>query len=267
MHRVRLTHLLRLALIALVGFASLALLTSGLGAPARTQSAFSLEAARARPQARSLPRVAGGEPALDRGATLALDVAATAEALSDDLRLDLVVDSEVTVDERVPFPVQRVADASLYRGREAVAQAGTPGLTRKVYAVRTVGGGEVVERRLVTSTDAVAPVAEIRRVGTKPLPAPVAVGSIQQIIVDAAARWGADPTQLLRVARCESGYNPNAYNARSGASGLFQFIPSTWAANSVRAGYGGVSVFDAVASANTAAYMFARGQAGQWSCK
>jgi hypothetical protein len=35
----------------------------------------------------------------------------------------------------------------------------------------------------------------------------------------------------------------------------------------VRAGYAGASVFDPVASANVAAYMFARGQAGQWSCK
>ncbi|PYN10307.1 MAG: transglycosylase, partial [Candidatus Rokuibacteriota bacterium] len=83
----------------------------------------------------------------------------------------------------------------------------------------------------------------------------------------AAAAWGADPDQLLRVAWCESRYNPYAVNARSGAAGLFQFMPATWAANSVRAGYGGASVFDAVANANTAAYMFRNGQAAQWSCK
>ena len=41
----------------------------------------------------------------------------------------------------------------------------------------------------------------------------------------------------------------------------------TWAVNSVRAGYGGVGVLDAVANANTAAYMFRNGQAAQWSCK
>ena len=71
----------------------------------------------------------------------------------------------------------------------------------------------------------------------------------------------------LRVGWCESRYNPSAINARSGASGLFQFMPATWAANSVRAGYAGASVFDPVASANVAAYMFSRGQAAQWSCK
>ena len=31
-----------------------------------------------------------------------------------------------------------------------------------------------------------------------------------------------------RVARCESGLDPNAENPRSSASGLFQFIDSTW---------------------------------------
>jgi hypothetical protein len=44
-------------------------------------------------------------------------------------------------------------------------------------------------------------------------------------------------------------------------------MPRTWAANSVRAGYSGASVWDPVASANTAAYMFRNGQAWQWSCK
>jgi hypothetical protein len=35
----------------------------------------------------------------------------------------------------------------------------------------------------------------------------------------------------------------------------------------VRAGYAGASVFDPVANANTAAFMFRNGQAWQWSCK
>src|SRR5256884_10010592 len=35
----------------------------------------------------------------------------------------------------------------------------------------------------------------------------------------------------LRVANCESHYNPLAVNRSSGASGLFQFMPSTWNAN------------------------------------
>jgi soluble lytic murein transglycosylase-like protein len=71
----------------------------------------------------------------------------------------------------------------------------------------------------------------------------------------------------LRVAYCESRYDPLAYNGILGASGLFQIIPGTWRANSARAGYGGASVFDPVANVNVAAFMFANGQAGQWACK
>jgi soluble lytic murein transglycosylase-like protein len=70
----------------------------------------------------------------------------------------------------------------------------------------------------------------------------------------------------MRVAYCESRYNPGAYNA-SGAAGLFQFMPGTWAVNSVRAGFAGASVYDPVAAANVAAWMFARGQAYQWVCR
>src|SRR5262245_8402330 len=41
------------------------------------------------------------------------------------------------------------------------------------------------------------------------------------------------------VAQRESNFDPNAYNPKSGASGVFQFIPNTWAWASVEAGYGG----------------------------
>lgn len=182
------------------------------------------------------------------------------------VRVVRVSETTVAVQEPVPFAVQTVSDPSLPTGRVVVSKAGTAGVAENTYAIRTADGVET-SRTLVSSVQLVAPEAEVQHIGTTAL-APVAAPSdIQGIIVAAAQRWGADPTQLLRVAYCESHYNPNAYNASSGASGLFQFLASTWAANSVRAGYGGASVFDAVANANTAAMMFANQQAGQWSCK
>jgi hypothetical protein len=181
----------------------------------------------------------------------------------DVLRVLRVTESEAVVREEIPFGVRTVADPSLPLGRTVVVSAGVPGVAENTYRVRAVDGAEA-ERMLLVTVEIVAPVAEVRRVGTQAPPAPA---TIQAIIRDAAAAWGADPDQLLRVAYCESRYNPNAYNPTSGASGLFQFLPRTWSANSVRAGYGGASPFDAVANANTAAMMFAAGQAGQWSCK
>ena len=184
-------------------------------------------------------------------------------ASGDTIRVIRVSDSQTVVQEPVAFGVKIVSDASLPIGRTAVATAGISGLAENTYSVRTVDGVEE-SRTLLVSLQLSAPVAEVRRVGTF-VPAPS--GNIEGIIRSAAATWGADETQLLRVAYCESRYNPNAYNASSGASGLFQFLASTWAPNSVRAGYAGASVFDPVANANTAAYMFAAGQARQWACK
>lgn len=189
-----------------------------------------------------------------------------AVAAGDVVRVIRITERTVVVQEPVPAPVQKVADPTLPSGRVAVSTPGTPGLAENTYTVRAADGTET-DRTLVSSVQLVAPQPEIQRVGTAALAPAPAPADIQAIIVGAAQRWGADPTQLLRVAYCESHYNPYAYNASSGASGLFQFLASTWAANSVRAGYAGASVFDAVANANTAAMMFANGQARQWSCK
>ena len=190
------------------------------------------------------------------------DVSIASDAIvnaGDVIHLVRVADYETVV----PFSVEVIYDAELAAGRTTLVSAGLTGLADNTYRVHVVDGAEA-GRALVASAVVVSPVAEVRRVGTKPAPAP---SDIAAVIGSAAAAWGADPDQLLRVAWCESRYNPYAVNARSGAAGLFQFMPATWAANSVRAGYGGASVFDAVANANTAAYMFRNGQAAQWSCK
>ena len=183
----------------------------------------------------------------------------------DIIRVTRVTTRDVVAREPLPFTVQTRQDATLLAGRVVVATAGTLGLADNTYRVEYADGIEA-GRALIASVEVVTPVAEIRRVGTRPAVPAAAPADIEAIIRAAAARWGADPAQLLRVAWCESRYNPSAYNA-SGASGLFQFMPRTWAANSVRAGYGGASAFDPVASANVAAYMFSIGQAGQWVCK
>jgi len=194
------------------------------------------------------------------------DVSIASDAIvnaGDVIHLTRVADYDTVVREPLAFSVEVIYDAALAAGRTVVVTAGVPGLADNTYRIHVVDAAEA-GRTLVASAVVVTPVAEVRRVGTKPAPAP---SDIEAVIRSAAAAWGADPDQLLRVAWCESNYNAYAVNARSGAAGLFQFMPATWAANSVRAGYGGVSVFDAVANANTAAFMFSHGQAFQWSCK
>jgi len=91
-----------------------------------------------------------------------------------------------------------------------------------------------------------------------------ALGSIPDIITAAFSPLGSGAvTWALRVAKCESGYNPNAVNASSGAAGLFQFMRSTWAGTP----YAGSSIFDPVANARAAAWLYVHGGPGNWSCK
>ncbi len=92
--------------------------------------------------------------------------------------------------------------------------------------------------------------------------------AIQELILDSFAPYGpAGQAWALRVADCESQYNPNAVNSSSGASGLFQFLPSSWA--STPQGRQGLSVFDPAANAQGAAWYYgATGRTGgPWSCK
>ena len=66
----------------------------------------------------------------------------------------------------------------------------------------------------------------------------------------------------LRVANCESHYNPLAVNRYSGASGLFQFMPSTWNAN-----FPGWNIWDPYAQARAALVFYNAGRQSAWTCK
>lgn len=74
--------------------------------------------------------------------------------------------------------------------------------------------------------------------------------SIEALIVEVAQKNGIDPKAFLRMARIESGLNPNAFHPKSRAAGLFQFIPSTARLYNLR------EPFDARANAEAAAALW-----------
>ena len=95
-------------------------------------------------------------------------------------------------------------------------------------------------------------------------------GTVEYALRLAAAAFPNVPLRELRaVARCESGFDPNNRNLSSTASGLFQFLDSTWrgtwgAASFHRLGF---SVYDPIASALAAAQVVTRdGGWRQWAC-
>ena len=80
--------------------------------------------------------------------------------------------------------------------------------------------------------------------------------------IDLACSIYGSCSTLWRRAGCESHYSPTAHNA-SGASGLFQFLPSTWA----RTPFAGFSVWSPYANALAAGWMQANGRGGEWVCR
>ncbi len=89
--------------------------------------------------------------------------------------------------------------------------------------------------------------------------------SVKEAISLAAFTYGVDAGAMSRIAFCESRFDPNARNPTSTASGLFQFLTSTWAGN--RYGAAGFSVWSPAASALGAAYHMSKYGDRAWACR
>jgi Transglycosylase-like domain len=92
-------------------------------------------------------------------------------------------------------------------------------------------------------------------------PGPVlAPGSIEGVIRAAAARHGVSGNWMVKIAMCESGLRPHAFNPVGPYYGLFQFLLSTFRA------HGGTDIWDPLQQAEIAATMLAHGGAHAWGC-
>lgn len=86
---------------------------------------------------------------------------------------------------------------------------------------------------------------------------------MQGVIKEAWAPLGPDAVAWAeRIAFCESTYNPYSVNRSSGASGLFQFMPTTWAGTP----WASQSPFDPLANAQAAAWLYQKYGPRQWDC-
>jgi soluble lytic murein transglycosylase-like protein len=86
---------------------------------------------------------------------------------------------------------------------------------------------------------------------------------VQQLIRDYSAQYGISADLPLRIANCESGFNQFAKNGSSTASGVYQWLSSSWA--NQPAGKTGVSVFDAEANIQAAVWLIAHNKISPWN--
>lgn len=134
-----------------------------------------------------------------------------------------------------------------------------------------------------TPTPTVAPTKE--SVAPSATPTPVATptplantvtgymdrSTIIGIISKWAAHYGLEAGWLIRVAECESTFDPAAinpyYSDGGNPTGLFQFVPPTFYHYAQKAGIVGANIWNVEHQSQTAAYMFSIGESKQWECK
>ena len=121
-------------------------------------------------------------------------------------------------------------------------------------------GWNKYQARLEVQAEAEAEAARIAALNNHPPPPAYIAQIIHSAFVglgDRAVQWA------FNVAYCESRYHPNSVNSSSGASGLFQFLPSTWAFTPWHA----QSPFDPTANSQAAAWLYQRDGPSQWQCQ
>jgi len=180
-----------------------------------------------------------------------------------------VTQALATITQTIPRPVQTVTDPDMMQGQTAIQTPGADGQKTATWMIHYTNGLET-GRNLVQLVSQTAPVAQVVEVGTKV----IFEGSVEYWrpqVEAAAAANGIDPNMMLRIMECES--NGNAadvskipvYTASGPeyATGLFQFLPSTWTSD------GGTSsnIMDGSAQIQIAAKVMATQGTGAWACQ
>ena len=177
----------------------------------------------------------------------------------------LQVAAEAAADnlEALFVEADRAVGVAIGRAR-AADRAFLAELDRVERAQAAAAEQERQSERSTTSTTGPSPVVTPNPTTSTSLPPPPSIGT--NPIKPAVERWrglvsayfpSAWVEPALRIIQCESLGDPEAYNPYSGASGLFQFLPGTWAVIASKAGFGGASAFDPEANIGTAAWLAA----------
>jgi hypothetical protein len=86
---------------------------------------------------------------------------------------------------------------------------------------------------------------------------------IRRFIRRAAKRYKQSKRAMLRVAECESNFDPCAVNRAGPYYGLYQYLKSTWKTTP----YGNKDIFDPEAQAFATGWMWKEGRKDEWACQ
>jgi uncharacterized protein YabE (DUF348 family) len=149
---------------------------------------------------------------------------ATAITAGETITVQRVTHGQVTSAVAVPFATTNQSDPTMTTGTSSVVTKGKAGSAQVTYDVVYVDGVASGQTQL-TSTQTVAPVTQVVKVGTKakPVVAVAAPAATSTPVSTSGLNWDA-------VAACESGGNW-AINTGNGYYGGLQFNISTWISN------------------------------------
>jgi len=130
----------------------------------------------------------------------------------------------ITVEEDVAFGTTQIRDADRAANYKAVQSTGVIGKRNATYEVE-IRDGQEVARTEIASIVTTQPVGQVEVIGTKPAFLPYTGGGTKTEWLAASnvpqESWGYADYMVAK----ESGWNPNARNASSGACGLAQALP------------------------------------------
>ncbi len=130
----------------------------------------------------------------------------------------------ITVEEKVAFEVEQIRDADRPVGYKEVQAAGVEGSRKVTYEIE-IRDGDEISRTEIASLVTKQATKQVEVIGTKPNYLPYTGGGTKSEWLAASnipeESWGYADFMVTR----ESGWNPNAMNASSGACGLAQALP------------------------------------------
>lgn len=161
----------------------------------------------------------------------------------------------------IPFKTREIADKSMYKGETKLKQSGRNGKRVKRYRL-VYENNKLVSQDLISDEIIEQPKSKIIAYGTR---SKITVRCrFNDIVEDAAAKYGLNPNDLCRTMMCESNGNPYSVGGGGAYKGLFQYSSGFWALISPRAGFSGASIWDARAQIYVTAWAWSHGHRGRW---